>query len=205
MLLPALFAIGLVLPGGCAASVRSQTDSLDRLFLQGRPFPEFLKAVRSRRDTWLENTDAARVDPALLERARAVPGSWRLLVVAEDWCGDSANTIPYLARLVDSLPEISLRIVTSAQGRWVMERFRTTDDRAATPTIVLLNQSGEPAGCFVERPAALRSALSALEGRSRETVIAEWRRQDGGRSTIQDIVEMLESAGQGVFRCPGPS
>jgi hypothetical protein len=192
MLLPALLTLSLCAP--------SHADSLDRLFERGRTYQSFLESANARRETWLENTRAATLDPAVLARARAAGGEWRLLVVAEDWCGDSANTIPYVARLVDSLPSVSLRIVNSTDGRWIMERYRTPDGRAATPTVVLLNPAGDPVGCFIERPAGLRKAIAA-GGRATE-VLAEWRKQDAGRSTVLEIVELLEAAAQGNGRCP---
>ncbi len=191
MLLPALLTLTLCAP--------SHADSLDRLFERGRTYQLFLERANARRETWLENTRAATVDSAVLARARAVGGEWRLLVVAEDWCGDSANTIPYVARLVDSLPALALRIVNSTDGRWVIQRYRTPDGRAATPTIVLLNPAGDPVGCFIERPAGLRQAIAA-EGRTME-VLTEWRKQDAGRSTVLEIVELLEAAAQGNGRC----
>lgn len=178
----------------------SRADSLDRLFEHGRSYQVFLESANARKETWLENTQAATLDPAVLARARAVSGEWRLLAVAEDWCGDSANTVPFIARLMDSLPSVTLRIVNSKDGRWVMERYRTPDGRAATPTLVLLNSAGEAVGCFVERPAGLRKAI-ADGGRSTMTILTEWRKQDAGRSTVQEIVELLEAAAQGTGRC----
>jgi hypothetical protein len=200
VLTAALLALGLTGPAFCTDHSIAPADSLDRLYDRGRSYPEFLDATKARRETWLDNTRDATVEAALLARARAIPGPYRLLVVAEDWCGDSANTIPYIARLVDSLPQLSLRIVNSRDGRFVMERYRTPDGRAATPTVVLLDGAGEPVGCFVERPAALREALTN-RNKPREDIIAEWRRADSGRSTVGEIVTMLEAAAAGTGRC----
>ena len=185
-----------------------RADSLERLYQQGRTFAEFLAATRARRETWLDNYAGAVIPEPLLERARAVPGRWRLLVVAEDWCGDSANTIPYLARLADSVATLALRIVNAREGRWVMEGHRTPDGRAATPTVVLLDSTGTDVGCFVERPAALREWLAGNRPRLSERGVQQgreaWRREDAGRSTVREIVELLEAARQGKPLC-GPT
>ncbi len=204
MLLASLLALGLSGPTCAEAPSGFRADSLERLYQGGQRYAEFLEGVKARRETWLDNTRTASVDSGLLARARAVPGEWKLLVVAEDWCGDSANTLPFVAHLTDSLPGVSLRIVNSTAGRWVMERYRTPDGRAATPTIVLLDGAGEAAGCWVERPAALREALAASPGGSREAVLSEWRRKDQGRSAMLEIVELMEAAAQRTGRCvPG--
>jgi hypothetical protein len=204
MILTAWVVLGLGGPLSCSApSPGPAADSLDQLFQRGRTYAEFLDRAEARRETWLDNTRGASLDSAVLARARAVTGAWKILAVAEDWCGDSANTIPYIASLVDSLPGVSLRMVNSQQGRWVMERYRTPDGRAATPTVVLLDARGEAVACFIERPAALREALQGVSGRSRDTVIREWRRQDAGRSTVKEIVDLLEAAAAGTGRCGG--
>jgi len=200
MLTALLLFAGVQGAPGCGAPASPWPDSLSGLFQRGRTYAAFLDAARSRRETWIDNTQSAGIDSSVLARARAVSGSWELLAVAEDWCGDSANTIPYIARLVDSVPSLALRIVNSSDGRWVMERYRTPDGRAATPTIVLLDSAGNPVGCFVERPLKLREVLAATQGR-RESTLSEWRRQDAGRSTVEEIVALLEAAVAGTGHC----
>lgn len=195
----------LFLLAACTAAPPQPSDSLVRLYESGRTFSDFLAAARSRRETWLANYAAARVEPEQLERARRVPGHWRLLVVAEDWCGDSANSIPFVAGLVDSLANVELRVVDSKAGRWVMEANRTPDGRAATPTVVLLDAEGQVAGCFVERSRALQAWVKEERSRAPDGWVERkyaWYREDAGRSTVADIVLMLESAAAGTPLCP---
>jgi hypothetical protein len=203
-------------PGTCPVDAALQaevrplagSDSLAQLYARGKTFAEFLSAAKARRETWHDNYSRLAVTGDWLQRARAVPGHWRLLVVAEDWCGDSANTIPYLAQLSDSVASLKLRIVNAQDGRWVMESHRTPDGRAATPTVVLLDSVGAEAGCFVERPAALREWLDTNRPRRSERELGrgrdEWRRRDRGQSTVRELVELLESAAGGRPRC-GPT
>lgn len=194
--------------GGIPEQRAVHADSLERLYERGRRFGEFLAAVRARRETWLANYAQATIPELSLARARAVPGRWHILVVADDWCDDSANTIPYLARLIDSVAGLELRVVSSQDGRWVMERHRTPDGRAATPTVVLLDSAGADMGCFVERPAALREWLSANRPRLGERELQQgwdaWRRMDAGQSTVRELVELLEAAVQRKPHC-GPT
>ena len=195
--------VGALLTGGLCAG--SQGDSLERLYDRGKSFAEFLTTVKSRRETWTGNYSASVVPAELLARARALRGRWRLLVVAEDWCGDSANTIPYLASLVDSAGTLELKIVDSRAGKFLMERHRTPDGRAATPTVVLLDSHGAEAGCFIERPAALRAWLESHKATLTESELQKgrdaWRREDGGRATLEEFVELLEAAARGAPRC----
>jgi hypothetical protein len=125
-----------------------------------------------------------------------------------DSCGDSAHTIPFIAALVDSLPNVELRVVEPGAGRWVMEAHRTPDGRAATPTVVLLDEKGDDVGCFVERPLALQAWTVAEKPRLPEQEWLErkyqWYRDDAGRETVREIVALLESAAVGSPRCQRP-
>ncbi|NOT07794.1 MAG: hypothetical protein HOP28_06275 [Gemmatimonadales bacterium] len=191
-----------------AAPTPPPADSLAALYDRGRTFDAFLQSAKERRESWLGNYAAAVPDPGFLERARAVPGKWRLLVVLEDKCSDSVNTIPYVAKLVDSLGgSVTLRVVNSTEGKWVMERHRTPDGRAATPTVVLLDDQGNGRGCFIERPLVLqawvaqnRAKLTDAEFVDQKTAIY---RKDAGHRTVREIVELLESASLGTPRCQG--
>jgi len=199
---PALIPAGCVVPRGVPA-VAAPADSIRQLYESGRPFRGFLGAAKARVEDWQGNYGRGGLDPAVLARARAVPGRWRLLVTAEDWCGDSANTIPYVATLVDSLAgKVELRVVRSTPAHWLMERHKTWDGRAATPTIVLLDEQWNEVGCWVERPAALaRWAREQQPKLSHEDFLEKkyaWYDADRGRETVRDVVEMIERASAGA-------
>ncbi len=216
MLLSPLLALALAAApigcdGGAAVPATAQVpapaqDSLAALYATGIEWAAFLDGVRVRRQAWLDNYAAATVDAALVERLSRVPGRWRFLVVAVDACGDSAHSIPYLARLVEASDRLGLRVVSPADGAWVMEAHRTEDGRPATPTVVLLDESGTERGCWVERPYALRKVLQdqragTIPGSFME-VITAWRLEDQGRSTLEDMTTLLEAAAAGTVRCP---
>ena len=59
-------------------------SSYQRLFDGGVTFAAFLEGAERRKDQWKRNYTEAVVPDALLTRARAVTGPWRLLVVAVD-------------------------------------------------------------------------------------------------------------------------
>jgi hypothetical protein len=196
--------IAFMLAAACAASdgPTTRADSLIALYDRGKTFAEFLAAAKQRRDTWVKNAGWGQVDGEQLARVQQLTGPWRILVVAEDWCGDSANTIPYLATFADSSGgKLQVRIVNSTDGKWVMEGHRTEDGRAATPTVIILSADGTEAGCWVERPSELaawmrdnRSKLSQDELLDKKYA---WLNQDRGKSTVREILDQIEHAGMG--------
>ncbi len=206
-------ALAVPLPAECVGSpaavappLAATSDSLVALYERGRSWQQFLESVKARRQTWLDNYASGAADAAAVARASLVPGRWRFLVVTVDACGDSANTSPYLARLVEAVPSLELRIVLPGEGQWVMDSHRTEDGRGATPTVVLLDEQGTERGCWIERPYALRKLVAEVRAGTVPgnliEVIAAWRAEDRGRSTVSDLVDLLEAAAAGTARCP---
>jgi hypothetical protein len=180
-------------------------SSLAALYEQGQRWDDFLAAARARRAMWVRNSEAATVPADVLAQVRALPGTWRLLVVAVDSCSDSVNTIPYLARLVTDVAALEMRIITPRQGRELMASRPTPDGRSATPTVVILDAEGREAGCWIERPAALQAmAIAANAGGGTPEFAAQkqgWYEQDRGASTVREVVAQLAAAANGARGC----
>jgi hypothetical protein len=183
------------------------SSSLEEVYRRSQSWPEFLAAVDRRRDTWEESVRLAVVPDALAVRARAAGGGWRVLVITVAGCSDSASSVPYIARLVEQTPGLEIRIATADAGRAWMEAHRTPDDRAATPTVLLLDEAYRLRGCWVEQPAALQAWwLPALADGTAAGRLAEkmaWYRRDGGESVLAEFVAVLEAAAAGRTLCPG--
>ena len=187
-------------------SARASDDDLREVYEGGRSYADFLSHAEHRVELWRGNGDKAEgIDAALVERARAVLGTWRFLAVAVDSCSDSVSTVPYLARLVSLVEGLDMRIVDSTVGRAIMESHRTPDGRASTPTVLLLNAAYEEAGCFIERPPKLQRWILENDGTlSSEDVFEqkmEWYAEDAGQNTLEAFVAMLESAEEGSVIC----
>ncbi len=185
---------------------RATTDSsLLAVFGKGQTFTQFVASATARREGWLRLQKDAVVRASLIARARAVGGTWQLLVVARDGCGDSMNSVPYAARLVDSVPGLSMRIVSPQDGATVARNHRTQDGRPATPTFVLLDSAGRDVGCLVELPKPLRDWTNAARGAVSDDSLHAYRTtfyaQDQGVSVTTELVEVLEAARAGAPRC----
>lgn len=191
-----------------AASAAASDSALVALYEDGETWQQFLGRARARRAVWLRNAELGGLPADALATARALPGRWRLLVIAVDACSDSVNTIPFIAQLVAAAPQLEMRIISPDAGRDVMATRRTPDGRAATPTVVLLDDSGTEAGCWIERPAALQAlAIEARAGGGTSAFVSTkqgWYDADAGASTVKEIVTLLERAAAGARGCDAP-
>ena len=182
-----------------------QQASYEALYKSGITFADFLESAEAQEDKWLKNYGRDHVALAMTPQAREIPGNWRLLVVGEDWCSDSVNTIPYLARLIEGASGLDMRIVNSDEGRWVMEAHPTPDGRPATPTVIVLNEEGEKVGCWSERPAVLQdwwlTNPDDLRGRDKLNAKFAWYDEDAGAETLREILEIVKAASDGSPQC----
>jgi hypothetical protein len=178
------------------------------LWETGVSFPAFLDAVEARENLWNSGWSEGGLSEVNLRRTKAVTGQWRLLVVAEDWCGDSAANIPYVAQLAAAMENVELRIVDSDVGEQVLASHPTPDGRAATPTVLLLDPDGRESGCWIERPARLQAWYQANKGSlSRDDLYArvwEYYGAAGGDDTVAEILDMMVRAEAGVTVCGLP-
>ena len=179
-----------------AGGIAAQEPDYLAVYERGQTFGEFLEETRSRREEWQSKYHAAQPDPASVAVARGLPDRRRLLVVAEDWCSDSVNTLPYIAKLVDGLPErLEMRVIDSRVGREVMAAHRSPDGRAATPTVIVLASDGRFLGAWIERPEPLQKwFLEDGQSLPREELSrrkAAWYERDAGRTTLEELTRLL--------------
>ncbi len=196
-------------PASVLPESRAVADSaLLAHYASGEPFEEFLARADARRAMWHRHWDEGKVPADALAQAQALPGRWRLLVIAVDACSDSVNTIPFIALLVAAVPSLEMRIIAPDAGRELMTSRRTPDGRAATPTVIFLDAEGRDAGCWVERPAALHALAAAARAEGRIATFASgkqaWYDADAGASTIREVVSLLAAAASGSPKCGAP-
>lgn len=182
----------------------TQSDSLREAYVSGATWDEFYSSVRARRSLWQENWSTSAIPDSVISRARRT-GPWRILIIAQDNCSDSVNTVPFIARLVAGMPGSEIRIIGQEAGMPLMERFPTRDGRPATPTVLLLDPDFNLRGCWIEQPKKLQEFwLPVLaSGTSRENIQKkmDWYKADEGRETVGEIVEIMEAAAAGDRIC----
>ena len=191
--------LSLVLYSLLPLAAGAQDPNYAALYEQGVPFATFLERARSHHDEWAANFEHAKPEDDAVARARALLDRRRILVVAEDWCADSLNTVPYVAKLVDAAPDrLELRVIDSTVGKGVMNANQTADGRSVTPTVLILGADGKPLGAWVERPAVLQKWFTEQKPLlPRQELLdrkAKWYADDAGKSTVAEIVTILENA-----------
>jgi len=115
----------------------------------------------------------------------------RLLVIAEDWCGDASSTIPILARFADAAPGVELRILRRDEHPELMDRYLTNGSRSI-PIVIVLDESYHELGHWGPRPGVLQAWV--MENRPlvpKAELYPQFRRwyaQDRGETTLREVL-----------------
>jgi hypothetical protein len=174
----------------------------NQAFQIAESFAEFLGNASKNRDLWHEMAARAQEYPELVEKLKAIPGTWRLLAIADDWCGDAVNIIPTIAVLSEAVPNLELRIVSREAVPEIMESHLTRGARAI-PVVILLDEEGREYGWWGPRPKPLQDWFNAV-GRGMEVAdryreLRRWYARDRGATTAEAMVELVQCGSERRF------
>lgn len=124
----------------------------------------------------------------------------RLLVIAEGWCGDASNTVPIIAKLVDSVPGLELRVILRDANPDVMNQYLTNGSRSI-PIVIALDEEFQEIGHWGPRPSELQAWVTANRATMPKPelypLIRKWYARDRGETTLREV---LASAGFSVAK-----
>lgn len=162
-------------------------------------FEAFLASTTQHRGLWEGIYTIARL-PGWAVDAVPAGAERKLLVIAEDWCGDASSTIPIVAKLTDTVPGLELRVLLRDQHPEVMDRYLTNGSRSI-PIVIALDAQFRELGHWGPRPRALQAWVMENRGKVPKAElyprVRQWYARDRGETTIREV---LETAGLAVAK-----
>lgn len=156
------------------------------------PYDAFVAASELKhRGLWHGLHRLARIPGWALAAVPADAGL-KLLVLAEDWCGDASNTIPILAKLSDLAPGLELRILRRDEYPEVMDRYLTNGARSI-PVVIVLDREFQELGHWGPRPRLLQEWVveERRKGTPKDQLYPEvrrWYARDAGETTLREVL-----------------
>jgi hypothetical protein len=165
-------------------------------------FDEMVTAATSNVELWKSVRARATIDEEALRRVRALGGSWHLLALSEDWCGDSVSTLPFVDALAAATDNVDLRILRRDTNPDLMDSHLTDARSRSIPVVMALDDQFREHGWWGSRPTLLQHWVlgegQALEKTERYKEQRRWYARDHGRTTVEDVVALLERARESV-------
>ena len=176
-------------------------------FAAAASFEQFVAGAKKNQDLWRGVYHVAHVPDAVVERAQALAASYHLLFLAEDWCGDAANTVPPIVRLTELTSKLDARLLARDANPDLMNAHLTNTSRSI-PVVMVLDEDFEECGWWGPRPAELQSWVIetglTMPSPDRYRVIRTWYARDHARSTFSELLQLLERCSPQPYAPPAP-
>lgn len=119
-----------------------------------------------------------------------------LLAITEDWCLDTSNTIPFLARVTESVPGVDLRLILRDANPGIMDRYLTNGSRSI-PVLIILDAEFREVGRWGPRPSELQAWVMAnkdvIPRAEKLKEERRWYARDKGETTVREVLEAAKS------------
>jgi uncharacterized pyridoxamine 5'-phosphate oxidase family protein len=92
------------------------------------------------------------------------------MIISETWCGDSAQNIPFIAKIVELNPKINLKIILRDENPEIMDLY-LTDRSRSIPILVAYDEMGKEIFRWGSRPQEAQKLIDELKSKGLERPI----------------------------------
>jgi len=124
-----------------------------------------------------------------------LPQTW--LVLTENWCGDSAQNLPYIAKFAETNPNIELVILERDKNLDIMNNYLTSGT-LSIPKLIAFDNKWNELFQWGPRPSEAISLISKLksEGKVKEEFMQElhlWYSRNKGTAIENEFIKILKN------------
>src|SRR5687767_14394946 len=108
-------------------------------FAEGMTFQQYLDQMTTNKEKFVESLDAVRLTPPARAALADRPGKLNVLVITEDWCGDALTNFPVLAKMVEGLPNVEMRVFLRDRNPDLMDQYLNRGIFKSIPVFVFFD------------------------------------------------------------------
>jgi len=126
------------------------------------------------------------------------PQIW--MVITENWCGDSAQNLPYIAKIASLNSKINFRILLRDSHPDIMEQYLTNGSKSI-PKLVVFDEEGNELFKWGPRPKAAQDLFLSLKnsGVQKPEIyekIHGWYGKNKGKEIEKELIELIKKEEQ---------
>ena len=122
---------------------------------KGITYDAFKAEMTRNQERFAQNESRVVLDPETVRTFRSLPQPLRVLVLAEDWCGDVIANLPILGRILQEAPQLDVRVFYRDQNLDLMERWLNQGKYQSIPVFAFFDENFRELGHWIERPASV--------------------------------------------------
>ncbi|MCF8240066.1 MAG: thioredoxin family protein [Melioribacteraceae bacterium] len=126
-----------------------------------------------------------KVSDELCELMKTIDDTQIWMVITENWCGDSAQNLPYIAKIAECNPLVKLRIIERDKNLDIMDRYLTNGISRSIPKLVAFSEDGDEIFQWGPRPKELQS------------YVQEWKAQEIDSNEMKEKIHLWYGRNRG--------
>lgn len=137
---------------GDISSMTVLADVTPDLFYGGLAITEYIDGMSKNRRTFEENYSNFELTAEEIGALRGLPYTTHVLVLTEDWCGDSLRYLPALIRMAEAGERWDIRVFYRDAHPELADRWLKHGTHRAIPIFVFFEEDWNEYACFIEKP-----------------------------------------------------
>ena len=118
------------------------------------------------------------------------------MVLTEGWCGDSAQTLPYIYIMTKGNPNIKLRILPRDSNLDIIDKYLTNGKSRSIPCLVIFDTEGNELALWGPRLKAAQTLVDDLKAKGKDLhdiheKLHLWYGRNRGKSIEAEFVDVL--------------
>ncbi|PYN80213.1 MAG: hypothetical protein DMD96_14220 [Candidatus Rokuibacteriota bacterium] len=119
-------------------------------FAQGMTLEQYIDQMSINRDRFVEALDEITIEPEDARVLERLGATRRVLVITEDWCGTCLAEVPFVARLIETNPNIEMRLFPRDANSDLMDQYLKNGLYRAIPVFAFFDEHMNEVGRFLE-------------------------------------------------------
>ena len=119
-------------------------------FAQGMTLAQYIDQMSINRDRFVEALDEITIEPEDARVLERLGATRRVLVITEDWCGTCLAEVPFVARLIETNPNIEMRLFPRDANSDLMDQYLKNGLYRAIPVFAFFDEHMNEVGRFLE-------------------------------------------------------
>ncbi len=160
--------------------------------------PERIEATKMNAQRMKRIDKQIKINDEVKQAIGRLSGKWTWIVLAESWCGDGAQNIPFIAKIKELSPQIELKILLRDENPEIMERYLTSNSRAIPKLICINSETEDEIGTWGSRPDKIKKMVKEYKASNPQSTHDEfvrnlhlWYARDNGASIQKDFEQLL--------------
>lgn len=138
-------------------------------FGEGFTVDEFIETLGRNRETFEENYNTFTLKPEDAVQLQELGRPLKVLVLAEDWCGDVLRYLPAFTRMCEAAGDWDVRVFPRDKNPDLADLWLKEGKYRSIPVMVFFDENLREIACFVEKP----TAVYGYDSRAREGFAAQ--------------------------------